>query len=327
MIRSATPIIGMSVALLVGIVNAVHAQSEGSYPDKPIRFIVPFPPGGNTDLVARAIGLKLTERWGQRVVVDNRAGANTAIGAVAAAGSAPDGYTILFVTKATLSINPNVYAKLPYDAVRDFAPIAPVTRYPYVIAAHPSVPVNTPSQLIALAKATPGVLTYASTGNGSAGHLAGALLETMAGIKMVHVPYKGSAAAGVGLLSGEVMFNIAAMATAVPHFKVGKLKILGVCSEKRLASWPDIPAFGALVKGYEGGTWFGVVTRAGTPRAIIDKLNAGITAAVSSPDVRAQFEPLGLDLYLAKPDEFASFIETDRETIRKVVKASNIRLD
>jgi tripartite-type tricarboxylate transporter receptor subunit TctC len=322
--------IGILIAAFVmALAGTAQAQSADTYPSKPIRFIVPFPPGGNTDAVARAIGPRLTERWSQQVLIDNRGGANTIIGAELASKAPPDGYTIFLATATSHSINPYVYSKLPYDAERDFAPVAPLVNYPYIMAAHPSVPANSPKELIALARREPGKLTYASAGSGSSAHLAGALLETMTGIRMVHVPFKGTAPALLDTLGGRVMLDITGMATVLPHLKTGKMKVIGVCSEKRLAAWPDIPAFGELpgLKGYEGGTWFGVVVPARTPQAIIDKLNAAITAVVSSPDVKAQFAALDFQPFVAKPDAFARFIETDRARTAKVVKASNIRLD
>jgi tripartite-type tricarboxylate transporter receptor subunit TctC len=313
----------------MALAGAAQAQSAETYPSKAIRFIVPFPPGGNTDLVARAIGPRLTERWNQQILIDNRGGANTIIGAELASKAPPDGYTIFLATATTISINPYVYSKLPYDAERDFAPVAPLVNYPYIVAAHPSVPANSPKELIALAKAEPGKLTYASAGNGSSGHLAGALLETMTGIRLLHVPFKGTGAALLDTLAGRVMLDITGMATVLPYLKTRRMKVIAVCSETRLAAYPDIPAFGELpgLKGYEGGTWFGVVVPARTPQAVIDKLNGAISAVVSSPEVKAQFASLDFQAFVAKPDAFARFIETDRARTAKVVKASNIRLD
>src|SRR3954469_8542871 len=206
----------------------VAQSAPVSYPTKPVRFIVPYPPGGTTDIVARGIAAKLSERFGQPVVIDNRGGASTIIGAEAAAKAVPDGYTILLVAATTLSINPQVYATLPYDAARDFAPITPVVYFPYVIAAHPSTPANGVSELIALAKAKPGSIKYSTPGTASTNHLAGALLETMAGIKLLHVPYKGSGPATVAALGGEVEMVITGIATVVPQWKAGKLKILAI---------------------------------------------------------------------------------------------------
>jgi len=317
----------VAAALSLAICPAALAQST-EYPVKPVRIVIPFPPGGNGDALVRPIAAKLVERWGQQIVVDNRAGANAIIGTELVSRAAPDGYTLLLSTASTMSINPNVYAKLPYDAVKDFVPVAPITYYSYVVASHPSVPARTPRELVALAKARPGELTYASTGNGSTGHLAGALLESLASIRLLHVPYKGSGPASVDFLAGQVMLNFTGMAIVVPHLKSGRLRVIGICSEKRLPSWPDIPAFGELgLKGYEGGTWFGIAAPAGTPRAIVARLNEAITAAIRTPDVSARYATLGFDLYTASPEEFARFIEVDRARTAKVVKSANIRMD
>jgi tripartite-type tricarboxylate transporter receptor subunit TctC len=313
------------VACLLPLSAETRAQSSVSYPTKPVRFIVPYPPGGTTDIVARGIGAKLSERFGQQVVIDNRGGASTIIGAEAAAKAAPDGYTILLVTATTLSINPQVYRKLPYNAARDFAPITPVVYFPYVIAAHPSIRATSVSELIALAKSKPGTLKYSTPGTASTNHLAGALLETMAGIKLLHVPYKGSGPATTAMLGGEVNFVITGIASVLPFWKAGKTRILGVCADKRMPNWPDIPAVGeAGLKGYEGGTWYGVVTRAGVAREIIDKLNREIIAALATPQVKESFTAQGFDVYTATPEEFTRFIKTDMARTAKVIRAAGI---
>jgi tripartite-type tricarboxylate transporter receptor subunit TctC len=298
-----------------------------SYPTKPIRFVVPYPPGGTTDIVARGIAAKLSERFGQQVVIDNRGGASTIIGAEAAAKALPDGYTILLVTATTLSINPQIYPKLPYDAARDFSPITPVVYFPYVIAAHPSLPANSITELLALAKAKPGTIKYSTPGTASTNHLAGALLESMAGIKLLHVPYKGAGPAATAMLGGEVNFVITGIATVLPQWKSGKTKIIAVCADKRLSNWPDIPAVAeAGLKGYEGGTWFGVVTRVGVPRPIIDKLNKEIIASLQTADVKERFIAQGFDVYTSTPEEFIRFIKTDMARTAKVIKTAGIKL-
>jgi tripartite-type tricarboxylate transporter receptor subunit TctC len=303
-----------------------QAAVVASYPTKPIRFVVPYPPGGTTDIVARGIAGKLSDRLGQQVIIDNRGGASTIIGAEAAAKAASDGYTILLVTATTLSINPQVYPKLPYDAARDFAPITPVVYFPYVIAAHPSVPANTVAELITLAKAKPGAIKYSTPGTASTNHLAGALLETIAGIKLLHVPYKGSGPATTAMLGGEVNFVVTGIASVLPQWKSGKTKILAVCSEKRLSNWPDIPAAGeAGLKGYEGGTWFGVVTRAGVARTIIDKLNKEIIASLATAEVKERFTAQGFDVYTSTPEEFTLFVKTDMARAAKVIRIAGIK--
>lgn len=306
-----------------------HGQSTLSYPTKPIRFIVPYPPGGTTDIVARGIAIKLGEHVGQQVVIDNRGGASTIIGAEMGAKAAPDGYTVLLVTQTTLSINPHVYPKLPYDAVRDFAPITPAVYFPYVIATHPSVPANSIKELIELAKAKPGTIKYSTPGTASTNHLAGTLLESMAGIKLVHVPYKGSGPALTGVLAGEVDFIITGIATVLPQAKSGKAKILAVCGDKRLANWPDIPAVGEepALKGYEGGTWFGVVTSAGTPQIIVNKLNSEIVAALATPELKERFTAIGFEVRTSTAEEFARFIKTDMARMGRIIKSAAIKLE
>ncbi|MGZ5090917.1 MAG: Bug family tripartite tricarboxylate transporter substrate binding protein [Burkholderiales bacterium] len=320
--------------VLAVITFAMHLPSNvlgqagvvASYPTKPIRFVVPYPPGGTTDIVARGIAAKLSERLGQQVIIDNRGGASTIIGAEAAAKAASDGYTILLVTATTLSINPQVYPRLPYDAARDFAPVTPVVYFPYVIAAHPSLPANTVAELITLAKAKPGAIKYSTPGTASTNHLAGALLETIAGIKLLHVPYKGSGPATTAMLGGEVNFVITGIASVLPQWKSGKTKILAVCGEKRLSNWPDIPAVGeAGLKGYEGGTWFGVVTRAGVARTIIDKLNKEIIASLATPDVKERFTAQGFDVYTSTPEEFTRFVKADMARAAKVIRIAGIK--
>jgi tripartite-type tricarboxylate transporter receptor subunit TctC len=287
---------------------------------------VPYPPGGTTDIVARGIGAKLSERFGQQVVVDNRGGASTIIGADAVAKALPDGYTLLLATATTLSINPQVYPKLPYDAARDFAPISSATYVPFVIAAHPSVPADSLKELIALAKAKPGSIKYSTPGTASTNHVAGALLESMAGIKLLHVPYKGSGPAATAALAGEVQIVITGIGTLVSHWKAGKLKVLAVGADKRHSNWPDIPSTGeAGLKGYEAGTWFGVVTRAGTPKAIVERLNREIVAALATADLRERLTAIGFDVSSSTPDEFARFIRNDLARTAKVIQAAGIK--
>ena len=299
-----------------------------SFPAKPVRLVVPYPPGGNTDPVARAIAAKLSDAWGQQVVVDNRGGANTIIGADTVSKATPDGHTLLLATQATLSINPGIYKKLPYDAARDFAAVTGLVYYPQVMAAHPSVPANSIAELVSLAKANPGKVTYTSSGNASSGHLSGALLESMAGIRMEHIGYRGTGPALFDLLAGRVQLLFTAMAAVQPHVAAGKLKVLGVCSERRLSAWPDIPnSLDAGLKGYESGVWFGIVTTAGTPPSVVRQLNRDITRAVHAPDVTERFLAQGYEIITNTPSAFAAFIREDRERIGRVAKAAGIRVD
>jgi tripartite-type tricarboxylate transporter receptor subunit TctC len=320
--------IALATALAAIAIPPAQAQQAGAWPTKPVRFIVPYPPGGTTDIVGRGIATKLSESFGQQVVVDNRGGASTIIGADLAAKSAPDGYTLLLVTATTLSINPNVFPKLPYDAVRDYAPVTTAVTVPFVLAAHPSLAANTVPELIALAKAKPGTISYGTPGTASTNHLGGALLETMAGIKLLHVPFKGSGPAMTGVLGGQVQLIITGLATAVPHAKSGKAKILAYCADTRHPNLPDVPSTGeAGLKGYYAGTWFGVVTRAGTPRAVVNRLNREIVAALNAPDLRDRLVSIGFDVKGSTPEEFARFIKTDLEQTAKIIKTAGIKLD
>ncbi len=316
-----------AVLALAQLAAPAGAQNAApAYPNKPIRFVVPYPPGGTTDIVARGIGIKLAERFNQQVVIDNRGGASTIIGAEAVAKSIPDGYTLLLTTATTMSINPQVNPKLPYDAVKDFAPITTAVNVPFMIAAHPSVPANTMPEFIALAKAKPGMLKYSTPGAASSNHLAGALLESMAGIKLTHVTYKGSGPATIAALSGEVDIVITGIATLTPQWKAGKLKILAIGADKRHPSWPEIPSTGeAGLKGYYAGTWFGVVTRAGTPRMIIDKLNREIVAALAAGELKERLTAIGFDVFTGTPEEFARFMQNDMARAARVIKAAGIK--
>jgi len=316
----------VGMAAVIAAAPVVGQDAPPAYPAKPIRFVVPYPPGGTTDIVARGIATKLSERFNQQVVIDNRGGASTIIGADAVAKSLPDGYTLLMTTATTMSINPQVNPKLPYDAVKDFAPIASAVNVPFMLAVHPSFAPNTLPELVALAKAKPGTIKYSTPGNASSNHVAGALLESMAGIKLVHIPYKGSGPATVAALGGEVEMVITGIATVVPQWKAGKLKILAIGADKRHPSWPDIPSTGeAGLPGYYAGTWFGVVTRTGTPRPIIDKLNREIVAALKAGELNERLTAIGFDVFTGTPEDFARFMQTDMARAAKVIKAAGIK--
>src|SRR5690606_23627192 len=264
-------VIGCSLA------GAAYAQGATSYPTKPVRFIAPFPPGGSTDLLARLVAQKLTEAWGQQVVVENRGGAAGTIGVEAAARSAPDGYTIVMGHVGTFGVNPTLYPKLSYDAIRDFTPITVLATVPNGMAVHPSLPVKTARDFIALAKAKPGELLYASGGSGSASHLAGEYFKLLTKINMVHVPYKGTAPAMVSMISGETTMTITGMVALMPHVKSGRLKLLGVATMKRLPIMPDTPTINESgVPGYDANQWHGVLTQAAVPRDIVMKLHTEI---------------------------------------------------
>ncbi len=304
----------------------VHAAEN--WPTRPVRFIVPYPPGGTTDIVARGIAGKLSDRYGQQFVTDNRGGASTIIGADLMANAAPDGYTLLLATATTLSINPNVMQKLPYNTLRDFAPVTQTVYVPFVIAAHPSVAAGNIPELIKLAKAKPGTISYGTPGTASTNHLGGALLESMAGIKLLHVPFKGSGPAMTGVLGGQVNIIITGAATVLPHAKSGKAKILAFASEKRHPKWPDIPSTGeAGLKGYESGTWFSIVTRAGVPRNIVNTLNKETIIALNSSDLKDRLESIGFDIRTQSPEEFGKFIKDDLAQTAKIIKTAGIKLE
>ena len=307
---------------------AMPAMAAEQYPTKPIRFIVPYPPGGTTDLVARGIAGKLAEKYGQQVVIDNRGGASTIIGTDLMAKAAPDGYTFGLITQTTMSINPNVVPKLPYNTERDLAPLTQVVYFPYVIAAHPSTPFSTMKEMIAQAKAKPGTITYGTPGTASTNHLGGAQLEQLIGAKLLHVPFKGAGPAITAALGGQVHTVITGAATVIPQAKAGKLKVIAFAAEKRHPNWPDIPSTGeAGLKGYEAGTWFGTVTRAGVAKPIISNLNQEIIAALNTADLKASLTGAGFDIRTQTPEEFGKYMAADRALIGKIIKVANITLD
>ncbi len=321
------PVINTAGLCLVLCISAGAAAQTAAYPIRPVRFIVPYPPGGTTDIVARGIAVKMGERLGQQFVIDNRGGASTMIGADLATKAAPDGYTMLLATQTTLSISPQVF-KAPYDVMRDFAPITPVVYFPYVIAAHPLFPGKTVTDLIALAKAKPGSIGYGTPGTASTNHVAGAMLEIMAGIKLLHIPFKGAGPALTATLGGEVPLVITGIATVLPHAKTGRARILAFCAEKRHPNFPDIASTGeAGLKGYDGGTWFSVVTRAGTPPAIVGTLNREIIAALATADVKERFTAIGFDIRTSSPEEFGRFIRDDAARVAKVIVAAGIKAE
>jgi tripartite-type tricarboxylate transporter receptor subunit TctC len=316
------------VFLLVLALTPCLAYAQ-AYPSKPIRLVVPYPPGGPLDIMARAIGQKLTEAWGQPVVVDNRAGAGGNIGADLVAKSPADGYTLLMGAVATHAINPTLYGKLPYDPVRDFAPVALVAQVPNILVVNPSVPVKSVRELIDLARARPGYLNFASGSTGSTGHLAGELFNTMAGVQMVHIPYKGGAPAMADLLAGQVQLMFDNLANALPNVKAGRLRALAVTTLKRSPAMPDLPTVAESgLPGFDLTTWFGLMVPAGTPPEIVAKLNAEIVRALNTKDMRERLEKMGAEPPVNNtPDNFAAFIRSEAAKYAKVVKDSGARVD
>lgn len=298
-------VLGVLISLTA---TAAWAQT---YPTRPIRFIVPIAPGGQTDLLARLVGQKLSEKWNQPIVVDNRAGANTLIGMTLAAKAAPDGYTLTMASTA-MAINAGLVDPLPYDGLRDFAPITNLAYIPFLLAVHTALPARSVQELIALAKARPKALTFGSGGNGSPSHLSGELLKEMARINATHIPYKGLGQSMVALLAREVDFLFAGPLIVLPQIKAGKLRALAVGSAKRFPALPDIPTVAESgLAGYEAGIWFGILAPAGTPRVIISKLNAEIVTVLALPEVKQRFEAINAIVIGDTPDEFTAFIKSE----------------
>lgn len=309
-------------ALLAFCAAGALAQS---YPTRAIKLIVPSSPGGGTDIVARILGQKLSEQLGQQFVVENRAGAGTVIGNDAVAKSAPDGYTLL-MGLSTLAINPSMYAKLPYDAVRDFAPISQSVSACNILILHPSVPAKTVTELIALARAKPGSLTFGSAGMGTNPHLSGELFKSLARIDMVHVPFKGSGQSIISQLAGEIAANFPSVPTAMPYLKAGRLRGIGVTTLKRAQVLPDVPSIAeAGLPGYEATQWFGLLAPAGTPRTIIDRLYQESSRALRSAEMNERMTAEGLEVVAGTPEEFASYIRSETEKWTQVIKAAGIK--
>lgn len=311
---------------------ALFAFSAGAlaqaYPNKPLRMIVGFPPGGGTDVVARVISAKLQEWYGQAVVVENRPGATGTIGADTVAKSAPDGYTLIMGHVNSHAIAPNLFSKLPYDAIKDFAAVSYVGYVPNVLAVHPSVQAKSVTELIALAKANPGKMNYASSGNGSTQHLAGEMFKQLTGTDIVHVPYKGSGDAIKDLLAGTVNMNFDTMPPVLPHIQAGKLRGLAISTPKRLPQLADVPTFEeAGIRGFDVTNWYGVMAPGGTPREIVQKLNADINKAMREPEVRQRLEAVGTQLNEQSAAQFEAFMKVEVAKYAKLIKSANIRIE
>jgi tripartite-type tricarboxylate transporter receptor subunit TctC len=317
--------IRLAVALLiVAFAPALLAQT---YPTRPIRMIVPFSPGGATDVPARIVAQRLSEALGQQVVIDNRPGAGSALGADAVAKANPDGYTLL-LTATTHVISAGLYKKLPYDAIRDFAPVMLIGSGPNVLAVHPSLPAKSVRELIALAKLEPGKIDYASSGNGSAQHLFGALFMSMANIKMMHIPYKGSAPATTDLISGQVSVGFPGIALALPHTRSGRLRSLAVTSAKRSKAMPDVPAIDEVgVPGYAATLWSGLLAPKGTPPEIVQKLHDEIAKLLKQPEVESAYLATGTDITISTPDQFGRFLQAEFDKWSRVIKAVDAQVN
>jgi len=308
------------------LLSAVSAGAQ-DYPARPVRMVVPYAPGGPVDIVARITANKLSEFLGQQFVVDNRAGAGGNIALEVVARSTPDGYTLLVGANGTNAINPSLYKNMPVDPGRDLAPISMVASSAMILVVHPSLPASNVKELIALARAKPGAVTYASSGSGSTAHLSGELFKNMAKIDLLHVPYKGAAPALTDLVGGQVQSMITGVSSTLPYVKAGRLKALGVSSEKRQPLLPDVPSIAEQLPGYEVNTWYGVFAPAGAPRPLVDKLNRTLVQIFGTPDAQARLAAVGADAHTNTPDQFAQAIARERAKWAKIVKESGARAE
>jgi tripartite-type tricarboxylate transporter receptor subunit TctC len=316
--------LGIAAALLVAA--SVPARAADAYPTHPIRWVVGYPAGGTTDIVARVIGQYLSDRLGQQVVIDNRPGAGNNIGTDAVLKAAPDGYTVLLVNPAN-AINATLYPKLPFNFLADWTPIAGIARVPNVMEVHPSVPAKTVAEFVAYAKANPGKINLASSGSGTSVHLSGELFKTMAGVDLLHIPYKGSAPALNDLLAGQVQVMFDNLPASIAHIKSGELRALGVTTLTRNAALPDVPPIADTVPGYEASAWFGMGGPKGIPDAVVDKLNGAINAALADAPTKARLAELGGDVLPGTPAAFGALHAAETEKWAKVVKESGATID
>jgi len=298
-----------------------------TFPSRPVRIIVAFPAGGGTDIVARTLSPKLSEALGQQVVVDNRGGASGLVGTELAAKSAPDGHTLFMGTLGNLSVNPLLFSKLPFDVARDFAPLTQAVSVTFMLYVHPSLPVKTVRDLITLAKSRPGSINYASSGSGGAPHLAAELFNSLAGIKMIHVPYKGSSPSFTDVLGGQVPITFDSLTQGLPYVKTGRLRAVATLGPKRTQVLPDVPTVNETLAGYEVVNWFGIVVPAGTPREVIARLHSEIVKILRMPDISERLTAQGSDPVGSSPDEFGAFMKSETAKWARVIKEANIRAD
>lgn len=316
----------LKLALVVAGFAAANAFAQ-AYPNKPIRLIVPFPPGGGNDVIARIVGQKLGERLGQSVIIDNRGGSNGIIGLQALAQAAPDGYTIGVGAAGPMAVNPSLYEKLSYDPVKDFAPITNMVIFPLMLVTHPSLPAKNVRELIALAKAKPREIFYASPGSGNSGHLAGELFNSLAQVQTTHVPYKGQGPAVTDLLGGQVQMLYSSIPSILPYVQQGRLNGLAVGSAKRLATLPNIPTIAETVPGYEAYSWVGMIAPANTPRDIVTRLNREIVDILKQKDVEEKLNQQGALPVGDSPEQFSSYISAEIRKWGAIVKSANIKVD
>jgi len=315
----------LALPLLFALANVATGQA---WPAKPVRVVVPFPPGGPADLLPRLIGPKLSEIWGQPVVVDNKPGAGGNIGMDAAAKSAADGYTLVIGPNGNLVVNPHLYANLPYDVTRDFVPITLVASFPNVLVVHPDLPVKSVTELIALAKAKPKTLSYGSPGIGSQAHVGGELLKLMAGIDIVHVPYNGTAPAMKDLLGGQIQFMFAQVSSALPQVQSGKLRALGVASPRRFAQLPDLPTIAeAGLPGFEAVSWYALLAPAGTPKDVIAKIQSDVARVLQLPEIREKLVAQGSEPVGNTPEQLGAMLKSESSRYADVVKRADIKAE
>jgi tripartite-type tricarboxylate transporter receptor subunit TctC len=317
----------MKALLLILLFSASQALAQ-AYPVKPVRIIIPYPPGGGNDTLGRLFAAKLGERMGQPFVVENRPGAGTMIGTEAAAKSAPDGYTILLSSIATHALSPNLYTRVPYDPIKDFAPITLLGIAPTVLVVNQDLPAKSLAELIALAKAKPGALAYASGGNGTPPHINGEVFKAVAGVDLLHVAYKGGGPALTDLIAGRVHAMLDTAASAMPHVRGGKLRALALSAAKRSPEYPDLPTFAeAGLPQYDTNAWYSMHAPAGTPQPVVRRLNSELVAILKDPDITARFKQLSTEPVGNSPEEFAAFVKSELEKYARVIKAAGIKLD
>ena len=317
-----------AAALFAACAFGAQVNAQGTYPTKPIRMIVPFPPGGGTDILSRLVANKLTESVGWQIVVDNRGGAGGNIGLDAAAKAAPDGYTMVMGQTSNLTINPNLYKKLPYDPLRDFTPVSVVASSPIAFMVVSKSPFRTLGDLIAAAKAKPGDVTYATTGNGTVGHLSGELIQRTAGVKLVHVPYKGSAQAFPDLLGGRIHVFLASLETAIPQMKAGAIRTLAITSAQRVPSWPNLPTVAESgYPGFETATWYGILMPKGTPQPIVARVSAEIVKVLESADVRERMAANGGATVKPGPAAFDAQLKSELSKWGRVIREAKMTIE
>ena len=322
------PLAGLALLLFAASAALGNGSANAAdYPTKPVRFIVPYPPGGAPDLMARTLGADLTKLWGQQFIVDNRPGANGIIATEATARAPKDGYTVMMGSVATHAINPAVYGKVPFDPLKDFAPITQIGYTPLIIVAHPSVKASNVKELIALAKAQPGRLRYGTSGSGSVGHLAGELFKIAAGIDLTHVPYKGIAMATIDLLGGQIDLTVGNILNASPHIKTGKLKAIGVTGPKRSPAVPNVPAIAETLPGYEAILWWGVFAPAGVPQPVLDKLEKEMVRVLNQPQLKDRWAAEGTVIAPSNPEKLAALLKMEHQRWADVVKRAGVKPD